>query len=104
MHVGDVNELQRRQTVRRVVLPACGTESFTVIGPDRRLVDVVDENLGWPTNNERSPNTVEADAHDVRAFWMFLDEHDLTWIGSGDGACEFAAWRDGGAQRRRRVR
>ena len=73
----------------------CG-ESFcrpAVIGPDRRPVDVVDEYLGWLTNNERSPNTVEAYAHDVRAFWTFLDEYDLTWdrVGVMELA-EFAAW------------
>lgn len=93
MHVGDVNGSQRRYTVRRVVLPTCATESFTVIGPDLRPVDVVDEYLGWLTNSERSPNTVEAYAHDLRAFWTFLDEHGLTWdrVGVMELA-EFAAW------------
>lgn len=93
MHVGDVSEPQRRYTVRRVVLPSCGTESFTVIGPERRPVEIVDEYLGWLTNNERSPNTVEAYAHDLRAFWTFLDEHGLAWdrVGVMELA-EFAAW------------
>lgn len=40
------------------------SESFTVIGPDLRPVDVIDEYLAWLTNNECSPNTVEAYAHD----------------------------------------
>jgi len=93
MHVGDVDQLQRRYTVRRIVLPSSGTESFTVIGPDLRPIDVVDEYLGWLTNNERSPNTVEAYAHDLRAFWTFLDEHGLAWdqVGVMELA-EFAAW------------
>jgi hypothetical protein len=43
-----VNERQRRYTVRRVVLPACGTESFTVIGRERRPVGIVDVYLGAP--------------------------------------------------------
>ena len=78
MHVRDVNELERRYTVRRVFLPTQAVESFTVIGPDRRRVEIVDEYLSWLTNNERSPNTVEAYAHDLRAFWTFLDEHGLS--------------------------
>ena len=73
MHVGDVNEQKvGRSTVRRVFMASRGTESFTIIGPDRRPVDVVDEYLGWLTDSERSPNTVEAYAHDLRAFWTFL--------------------------------
>lgn len=93
MHVGDGNGSRRRYTVRRIVLPTRGTESFTVVGPDHRPVEVVDEYLGWLTSNERSPNTVEAYAHDLRAFWTFLDEHGLSWdrVGVMELA-EFAAW------------
>jgi hypothetical protein len=69
----------RRYVVRRVFLPTRAAESFTVIGPDLRPVEIVDEYLGWLTNSERSPNTVEAYAHDLRAFWTFLDEHALSW-------------------------
>ena len=74
MHVIDVNEREPRYIVRRVLLPARGAESFTVIGPDLRPVGLVDEYLAWLTDCERSPNTVEAYAHDLRAFWTFLDE------------------------------
>ncbi|MCA1679652.1 MAG: site-specific integrase [Actinobacteria bacterium] len=93
MHVGDVNEHRGRYIVRRMWLPALAIESFTVIGPDLRPVAVVDEYLGWLTANERSPNTVEAYAHDLRAFWTFLDEHGLAWdrVGVMELA-EFAAW------------
>lgn len=55
MHVGDVDQLQRRYTVRRVVLLSSGTESFTVIDPDLRPIGVVDELSRQLTNNERSP-------------------------------------------------
>ncbi len=79
MDVRDVNDRSKRYSVRRIVLPTSGTESFTVIGPDHRPVEIVDEYLGSLTNTERSPNTVEAYAHDLRAFWTFLDEHGLTW-------------------------
>ena len=94
MDVLDVIEPRdRRYVVRRVFLPTRATESFTVIGPDLRPVEIVDEYLGWLTNSERSPNTVEAYAHDLRAFWTFLDEHGLTWdrVGVMELA-EFAAW------------
>lgn len=43
--------------MRRVFLPTQATESFTVIGPDLRPVELIDEYLAWLTNNERSPNT-----------------------------------------------
>ena len=93
MHVHDVNERKPRFTVRRLFLPARGVESFTVIGPDLRPVELIDEYLAWLTDCERSPNTVEAYAHDLRAFWTFLDEQGLSWerVGVGELA-EFAAW------------
>ncbi|MGA2014404.1 MAG: site-specific integrase [Solirubrobacteraceae bacterium] len=83
----------RRFVVRRVRLPARAADSFTVIGPDLRPVELVDEYLAWLTDCERSPNTVEAYAHDLRAFWTFLAERGLRWdqvdvLELG----EFAAW------------
>jgi integrase/recombinase XerD len=93
LHVHDVNERKPGFAVRRVFLPARGVESFTVIGPDLRPVELVDEYLAWLTDCERSPNTVEAYAHDLRAFWTFLGEQGLSWerVGVGELA-EFAAW------------
>lgn len=93
LHVRDVNERRRRFTVRRVVLPARATESFTVIGPDLRPVEPVEEYLSWLTDCERSPNTVEAYAYDLRAFWTFLAERELSWDRVGVMELgEFAAW------------
>ncbi len=93
MHVRDVNERDSRFSVRRVFLPARAIESFTVVGPDLRPVELVDEYLAWLTDCERSPNTVEAYAYDLRAFWTFLAERELSWdrVGVLDLA-EFAAW------------
>jgi hypothetical protein len=54
--VDDVNGVRGRYVVRRVFLPTRATESFAVIGPDLRPVELVDEYLAWLTNNERSPN------------------------------------------------
>ena len=93
MHVHDVNEPEPRFAVRRVFLPARAIESFTVIGPDLRPVDLVDEYLAWLTDCERSPNTVEAYAYDLRAFWTFLTERELAWDRVGVMELgEFAAW------------
>ena len=74
-------------------MPALGVESWTVIGPDLRPVAEVEEYLAWLTHIERSPNTVEAYARDLRLFWVFLAEMGLSW-GSVDVAAlgEFAAW------------
>ena len=72
MDAHDVNEREPRYVVRRVLLPARGIESFTVIGPDLRPVELIDEYLAWLSDCERSPNTVEAYAQDLRAFWTFL--------------------------------
>jgi hypothetical protein len=93
VHVSDVNERERRFTVRRVLLPSRGAESFTVIGPDLCPVPLIDEYLAWLTDCERSPNTVEAYAQDLRTFWTFLRERDLRWDQVGVLELgEFAAW------------
>jgi site-specific recombinase XerD len=89
----DVNECGSSFTVRRVLLPARATESSTVIGPDLRPVGLIDEYLAWLTDCERSPNTVEAYAYDLRAFWTFLSERGLSWDQVGVMELgEFAAW------------
>ena len=93
MDAHDVNECESRFTVRRVFLPVRVIESFTVIGPDLRPVELIDEYLAWLTDCERSPNTVEAYAHDLRAFWTFLAERGLAWDQVGVLELgEFAAW------------
>ena len=90
MGVVDVNWGFRAQ---RVVLPAPGVESWTVIGPDLRPVPVPDEYLAWLTHIERSPNTVEAQARDMRLFWSFLGERGLGWEGVDVQALgKFTAW------------
>jgi integrase len=78
---------------RRVFLPSSGVDSWTVIGPDLRPVAEVEEYLGWLTSVERSPNTVEAYARDLRLFWTFLAEIDAHWdVVDVAMLGEFAGW------------
>ncbi len=49
--------------VLRVVLPASGAESWTVLGDDDVPVGPVERYLSYLTDIERSPNTVRAYAH-----------------------------------------
>ena len=78
---------------RCVRMPSSGVESWTVVGPDGRAVEVIDEFLGWLTGIERSPNTVEAYARDLGLFWSFLGRRGLAWDRvSVVELGEFAAW------------
>jgi integrase/recombinase XerD len=74
-------------------MPASGVESWTLVGSDRRPVAVVDEYLAWLTHIERSPNTVEAYARDLKVFWSFLASRELAWDRVRVAELgEFAAW------------
>ena len=69
--------LSRLQSSARI----CGRSSWST------------SNLAWLTDCERSPNTVEAYAYDLRAFWTFLVERGLCWDRVGVLELgEFAAW------------
>ncbi|MCA1698127.1 MAG: site-specific integrase [Actinobacteria bacterium] len=93
MAVRDVSESGQRLEVRRVRMPSSGVESWTLVGPDRRPVGRVDEFLAWLTQIERSPNTVEAYARDLKLFWAFLVSRDLPWDRVTVAELgEFAAW------------
>ncbi len=85
--------MRRGFVARRVRMPSSGVESWTVVGPDGRAVEVIDEFLGWLTGIERSPNTVEAYARDLCLFWSFLGGRGLAWDRVSVVALgEFAAW------------
>ncbi|MCA1677526.1 MAG: site-specific integrase [Actinobacteria bacterium] len=92
--VHDVSEpAERGLEVRRVRMPSSGVESWTLVGCDRRPVPLVDEFLAWLTHIERSPNTVEAYARDLKLFWAFLVSRDLPWDRVTVAELgEFAAW------------
>jgi integrase/recombinase XerD len=92
--LSSMSAMSTNYSARRVRLPSSGVESWTVIGPDRRPVVVVDEYLAWLTGIERSPNTVEAYARDLSLFFAFLFERGLDWQADVDVAVlgEFGAW------------
>ncbi len=78
---------------RRVRMALSGVKSWTVVGPDGRAVEEIDEFLGWLSGIERSPNTVEAYARDLGLFWSYLAERNVAWERvSVVGLGEFAAW------------
>jgi integrase/recombinase XerD len=93
MDDADVDGMRRGFVARRVRMPSSGVESWTVVGPDARPVALADEFLGWLTGIERSPNTVEAYARDLAAFWSFLTGRGVAWDRVSVAELgEFAAW------------
>jgi len=70
-----------------------GVESWTVIGSDLRPVDPVDRYLGWLSSIERAPTTVRAYAHDLKAFWEFVEAREIAWDAiSLEQLGAFTAW------------
>jgi hypothetical protein len=64
MDDNNVNGRVGRFAVRRVFLPARATESFTLIGPDLRPVELVDEYLRFKGSG--SPSTAKPErSHDA---------------------------------------
>jgi integrase/recombinase XerD len=65
--------------VQRVVLPDSRRESWTVLGDDGSPVEGVDRYLAYLSDIERSPNTVKAYAHDLKDWFVFLDDRAPDW-------------------------
>lgn len=65
--------------VQRVVLPASGRESWTVLGNDDAPVPAVERYLAYLSDIEKSPNTVKAYAHDLKDWFSFLTAGGLDW-------------------------
>jgi integrase len=76
-----------------VRIPSRGVESWTLVGADGRPIALVDEFLAWLSDIERSPNTVEAYARDLKLFWTFLVSCGRSWEAVTVAELgEFAAW------------
>src|SRR5260370_9818935 len=79
--------------VQRVVIPASGVESWTVLGDDDIPFGPAERWLAYLTSIGRSPNTVKACAHDLKDFLVFLAGRGVDWREGrlenpgGDAAC-----------------
>jgi integrase/recombinase XerD len=74
-------------------MPVTGGLSWSLVGPDRSVVQPVERYLAWLTHIERSPNTVRAYAHDLKLYWSFLAVKKLVWEApTVESLGEFAAW------------
>jgi hypothetical protein len=61
----------RAMLVQRVVMPATGVESWTVLADDDAPVEPIERYSAYLTDIERSPNTVKEYAHDLKDVWDF---------------------------------
>ena len=79
--------------VRRVTVAGTGARSWSLLGPERIVVEPVERYLAWLTHIERSPNTVRAYAHDLKLYWSFLAVSGLAWdTPTIESLGEFVAW------------
>lgn len=79
--------------VQRVMLPASGRESWTVLGDDDAPVPAIERYLAYLSDIEKSPNTVKAYAHDLKDWFCFLSDRGLDWREVClEDVGEFIAW------------
>jgi integrase/recombinase XerD len=79
--------------VQRVSPPGSRVESWTVVGDDDVPVVAIERYLSYLSSIERSPNTVKAYAHDLKDYFVFLDQRGLDWREVRlEDVGEFVAW------------
>jgi integrase/recombinase XerD len=79
--------------VQRVVMPATGEISWTVVDDDFCPVEPIERYLAHLVALEQSPNTVRAYAHGLRLWWSFLNERGVAWDRAGaEDVSRFVAW------------
>jgi integrase/recombinase XerD len=64
--------------VSKVLDPASNAVSYTVVGV-AGVVEPAERYLRYLAETERSPNTIKAHAHDLKDWFVFLDEYGLGW-------------------------
>lgn len=79
--------------VQRVVMPAGGAESWTVLDDRGEVVKPAERYLAYLAAIERSPNTVRAYAVSLKLWFEFLDVAGLAWDRVGiEDVARFVAW------------
>ena len=66
--------------VQRVVMPETEFESWTVLGDDQVPIQPVERFLAYLASIEKSPNTIKAYAHDLKAWFSYLAGHGRTGV------------------------
>jgi integrase/recombinase XerD len=64
--------------VAKVLDSESNAVSFTLIGATG-MVDPAERYLRYLAETERSPNTIKAHAHDLKDWFVFLDEYGRDW-------------------------
>jgi site-specific recombinase XerD len=67
--------------VQKVVPPDGGNDSWTVLHDDWSPVEPIEAFLAHLTDQERSPNTVKAYAHDLKDYFEYLEGRRVEWQG-----------------------
>ena len=69
--------------VQRVLMPATGAESWTLLDDAGAVVEPVERYLGYPSAIERSPNTVRGYAISLKLRFEFLANAGVRWQHAG---------------------
>jgi integrase len=79
--------------VQKVIMPATGAESWTVLGDDWGPVSPVEQYLAYLSAIERSPGTVRAYAFGLKLWSEFLSARGLAWDKVDiDAVAKFVGW------------
>jgi integrase/recombinase XerD len=79
--------------VQRVVMRDSGEESWTLLGEDHSPAEPVERFLSYLSSIEKSPNTINAYAHDLKDWFTYLAGHGLDWRSATlEDVAGFVAW------------
>ncbi len=79
--------------VQRVLMPASGRESWTLLGDDGEVVESAERYLAYLAAVERSPHTVRAYAISLKLWFEFLQHTATSWDEVGvEDVARFVAW------------
>jgi len=79
--------------VQRVLMPASGRESWTLLGEDGEVVEPAERYLAYLAAVERSPHTVCAYAISLKLWFEFLQHTATSWDEAGvEDVARFVAW------------